>query len=67
MPENDADPTVPIVCPECDTETRIPISKVADSLDQHNERLHDGEEIARVDPAIAEQLANVVAEDLGLL
>jgi len=67
MPENDADPTVPIVCPECDTETRIPISKVADSLEQHNERLHNGEEIARVDPAIAEQLADVVAEDLGLL
>jgi hypothetical protein len=67
MPENDADPTVPIVCPECDTTTRIPLSEVADTLDGHNERLHDGEEVAQVDPELAEQLADVVAEDLGLL
>lgn len=67
MPDNDADPTVPIVCPECETTTRIPFSEVADSLDQHNERLHDGEEVAQVDPDLAEELADVVAEDLDLL
>jgi len=67
MPDNDADPTVPIVCPDCETETRIPISDVADSLQQHNERLHDGEEVAQVDPDLAEELADIVAEDLGLL
>jgi hypothetical protein len=67
MPENDADPTVPIVCPECDTTTRIPLSEVADTLEGHNERLHDGDEVAQVDPDLAEQLADVVAEDLGLL
>ncbi|PSQ37231.1 hypothetical protein BRD08_03220 [Halobacteriales archaeon SW_10_66_29] len=67
MPENDADPTVPIVCPECDTETRIPISELAETLDRHNEGRHDGEEVAQVDPDIADQLADLVAEDMDLL
>jgi len=67
MPEHDADPTVPIICPECDTETRIPISELAETLDRHNEGRHDGEEVAHVDPEIADQLADLVAEDMGLL
>jgi len=67
MAENDADPTVPIVCSECGTTTELPISEVADTLEQHNERLHDGAEIAQVDPEIAEEITDLVAEDLGLL
>lgn len=67
MPDNDAEPTVPIICPECDTETRIPISDLAETLERHNEGRHDGEEVAHVDPDIAEQLADLVAEDMGLL
>jgi len=67
MSTSEDTPTVPIVCPECDTTTRIPVEDVADSLDRHNERFHDGEEIAQIDPDIAEQLQNIVAEDLGLL
>lgn len=61
------EPAVPIVCPECDTETRIALSDVAESLERHNDRLHDGEEVAVVDPDIAEQIANIVAEDLDLV
>lgn len=61
------DPEVPIVCPECDTRTSIPLSDVADNLEQHNERHHDGEEVAEVDPALAAELQNLVAEDLDLL
>jgi hypothetical protein len=61
------EPDVPIICPECDTTTRIPISKVADSVERHNEQMHDGEDIAQVDPDIAEELQDLVAEDLGLL
>lgn len=61
------EPTVPIVCPECDTTSRIALSEVGDAVERHNERLHDGEEIASVDPAIADHLADMVAEDLGLL
>lgn len=64
---SDDEPDVPIVCPECDTETRIALSDVADSLERHNDRLHDGEEVAVVDPDIAEQIANIVAEDLDLV
>lgn len=67
MADNDADPTVPIVCSECETTTELPISEVADTLEQHNERLHDGEEVAQVDPEIAEKITDLVAEDLGLL
>jgi hypothetical protein len=64
---SDDEPDVPIVCSECETTTRIPISEVAQSLERHNDRLHDGEECAQVDPEIAEQLQDIVAEDLDLL
>ncbi|ERH11250.1 MAG: hypothetical protein J07HX64_03034 [halophilic archaeon J07HX64] len=61
------EPTVPVLCPECDTTTRMPISEVADSVERHNEQMHDGEDVAQVDPEIAEELQDIVAEDLGLL
>lgn len=68
MPEsNESVPDVPIVCPECDTTARAPLSEVGAAVERHNERLHDGEDVARVDPDIADQLADVVAEELGLL
>ncbi|GAA0523470.1 hypothetical protein SAMN04488066_12340 [Halorubrum aquaticum] len=60
------EPTVPIVCTDCETETRIPLSDVADALSRHNEGKHDGEEVAEVDPGLKDQLADLVAEDLGL-
>jgi hypothetical protein len=61
------EPEVPIICPECDTTTRIPISKVADSVERHNDQMHDGEAVAQVDPEIAEELQDIVVEDLELL
>ena len=64
---SDEEPTVPIVCPECDTTSRVSLDAVADTVDTHNERHHDGEAIASVDPALKEHLANLVVEDLGLL
>jgi len=64
---SDDEPDVPIICPECETTSRIALSDVADSLEQHNERMHEGQEVAQVDPDIADQLANIVAEDMGLL
>lgn len=67
MAESDSEPTVPILCEECGTETRLPLSEVGGTLDRHNEQRHDGEEVAQVDPAIADELANLVAEDLDLL
>ena len=60
------DPAVPIVCTACDTETRVPLSDVPDALARHNEGKHDGEPIAEVDPVLKDQLADLVAEDLGL-
>ena len=61
------DPQVPIVCEVCDTASRVPLSTLPESLDRHNERLHDGEAHARVDPTVADLLADFVARDLGLL
>jgi hypothetical protein len=63
----DDDPTVPIVCPECDTTSRIPLPDVADAVARHNDQLHDGETVATVDPDVADGLADLVAADLGLL
>jgi hypothetical protein len=64
---SDDDPTVPIVCPACDTTTRIPLPDVADAVERHNDQLHGGESVAAVDPTVADRLADLVAEDLGLL
>lgn len=61
------EPAVPIVCPDCDTTTRVPLSDVADAVDRHNENVHDGEAVAEIDPAIKDRLADLVAEDMGLL
>jgi hypothetical protein len=60
------EPSVPIVCAECETETRVPLDGLADALEKHNETKHDGEPVAEVDPAIKDRLADLVAEDLGL-
>jgi hypothetical protein len=67
MAESDSEPTVPILCEACGTETQLPLSEVGETLERHNEQRHDGDEIAQVDPAIADELANLVAEDLDLL
>lgn len=66
--ERDDDaPDVPISCPECGTSTRVPLREVMDVLARHNDRRHNGETVAEVDPALKEQLADLVARDLGLL
>ncbi|MFC7137261.1 hypothetical protein [Halobaculum litoreum] len=65
--DGDDEPTVPIVCEECGTSTRVPLSDLADQLERHNRTRHDGEEAARVDPAIADRIADLVVEDMGLL
>ncbi|WP_251329501.1 hypothetical protein [Haloplanus pelagicus] len=63
----DDDPTVPIICSACETTTRVPLSTVADAVARHNENVHDGESIAEVDPAVTDRLADLVADDMGLL
>jgi signal recognition particle receptor subunit beta len=64
---SDDQPEVPVVCTECDTRTQVPLDDVAGAVERHNEQLHDGEEIAEVDPAIREHLADRIAKDIGLL
>ncbi|OVE85928.1 hypothetical protein [Natronolimnobius baerhuensis] len=70
MTTDDADesePHVPVVCSACDTTSRVPLSELATTVERHNDHLHDGDEVAEVDPEIADQLADLVATDLGLL
>lgn len=64
--DSDGETDVPIVCTECGTETRIPLSDVATTLEDHNANRHDGEDVAQVDPTVADELADLVAEDLDL-
>lgn len=65
--ESDGDePTVPIVCPACETRSAAPLSQVADAVASHNEQLHDGDAVAEVDPALRDHLADLVVEELGL-
>ena len=65
--ETDDDPRVPIVCPECETTSRIPLDDVADSIERHNDQLHDGDDVAQVDPDVADHLADLIGIELGLL
>lgn len=64
---DDSDPRVPIVCPDCETTSRVPLSELADAIERHNDQLHNGEDIAEVDPDVADQIANLIASELGLL
>jgi len=64
---SDDDPTVPIICSACETTTRVPLPEVAEAVERHNENVHDGESMAEVDPAVTDRLADLVADDMGLL
>ena len=66
MSQDTDEPTVPILCEACGTRSRVPLDDLRDSLDTHNEHRHDGEEVAQVDPALTDALADQVAADLGL-
>ncbi|MFW6436153.1 MAG: hypothetical protein ACOCYZ_00800 [Halococcoides sp.] len=58
------EPTVPVVCSTCETTTRVPLDDLEATIADHNDRLHDGDPIAEVDPAIADALADLVAQDV---
>lgn len=64
--DSDAEPRVPIVCDECETTSRIPLSDVAETIAKHNDQLHDGEDVAQIDPDIVRHVTDLAAEDLGL-
>jgi hypothetical protein len=65
--DDDEDPRVPILCPECDTTSRIPLADVGEAVERHNEQQHDGRDVAHVDPDVADHLADLIATELGLL
>jgi hypothetical protein len=64
---DDDGPQVPIHCPECETTTRVPLSDLQERIESHNESVHDGDDVAQVDPDVAEQFQNIVLEESGLL
>ena len=64
--EEHEEPEVTVVCPECDTETAVPFSKLESAISNHNERLHDGADVAGVDPEFLDAFQDVVADDLEL-
>lgn len=63
----DAEPRVPVVCSACETTSRVPLSDLAETIERHNEQLHDGDDVAEVDPDVADRIADLVASELGLL
>jgi hypothetical protein len=64
--DSDDAPRVTILCEECGTESKVPLSDAAERLDQHNERVHDGEDVAHLDPVVADRLADILAEEMGI-
>lgn len=67
MSDESEPPEIPVVCPACETRTYVPFPDVEETIERHNGTQHDGETIAAVDPDVFDQLADYVAEDLGLL
>jgi hypothetical protein len=57
---------VTVRCPECGTETDVPVSDLEETITTHNERRHDGEDVAGVDPELLDAVRDMVADDLGL-
>ena len=66
MASDDDRPTIPVVCPACDTRTSVAFDDVEAAVTRHNEQLHDGEAVAEVDPTVLEALTDRVAKDMGL-
>lgn len=60
-------PEIPIVCSVCETRSYVSFPEVEETVARHNENLHDGEAIAKVDPDVMDELADRLARDIGLL
>lgn len=60
-------PQVPIICEECDTESMVAFPRIEETIDGHNERMHDGEPVAEIDPSVKSKLQDLLIEELGLL
>lgn len=63
----DDGPQVPIHCPECETTSRVSLDELESRIERHNDAVHDGDDVAGVDPGVAEQFQNIVMEESGLL
>lgn len=64
---SDSDAEVTITCEACGTEARVPLDRVPEAIEAHNERQHDGEPVAEIDPAVKSRLQDLLAEEMGLL
>lgn len=64
---DDTEPRVPVVCSACETTSRVPLSDLAETVERHNDQLHDGDDVAEVEPDVADRIADLVAAELGLL
>jgi hypothetical protein len=65
--EDDDIPRIRLLCPVCGTDARVPVTDVKERVDRHNESVHDGESVAGIDPAVADHLLDLIAEDMGIL
>ncbi|MFB6079103.1 MAG: hypothetical protein ABEJ80_09010 [Halarchaeum sp.] len=64
MADSDDEPTVPVICDACDTTNRVALDDVAATVERHNERVHDGEQVAEVDPDVTSALHDLLAADV---
>ncbi|WP_416839339.1 hypothetical protein [Haloferax sp. DFSO52] len=62
--DDDDAPLVPIVCEECETTSRVSLSAVPETIQKHNDQLHDGEAVAQVDPEIVRHVTDLAADDI---
>lgn len=58
------DVSVPVVCEDCDTTTRVPLPDVQAVIDRHNDTVHGGDAVAQIDPVLRSEIADLAADDL---
>lgn len=55
---------VTIICPECETSARVPVSEAPQKMKRHNENLHDGREVVE-SPSLIERMKEQAEKVLG--
>jgi len=63
MSEEDV-PDVVISCDDCGTRTTVPLTQVSDSVDEHNDLRHDGDEVAGIDEDFLESTIDVLRDEI---
>lgn len=58
--------SVPIECPECGTTTHASIGDVKQTMKRHNQKMHNGEKVARIRRSFLKDVLERFADKQGI-